>query len=609
MKKLIILYLMVFLSINAIFAVNIPGGTKLFFTPSSGWKTDNARFAAYFFGAAGDAWVSMSLIDEEADVYLAVAPVGTWTNVIFCRMTPSNTTNSWDNKWNQTDDLVYDGENNHYTRAEDVWDGAGGSWSFYDDSSAEPELYLTAPSKVFIDETITVSAISLNVISPVYTYSIKTPSSIDFVSTTIPYSPTETGVHTFKVTVAESAAPTIILAEAEVEVTVSEIPEDITVKVDVSEAGWTEVSFYYWADGVTGGFVSPTLTDDGMYAYTFSRLEAVNIVFVNSNGTWPSGSDEERLGKQTVDVAGITTSSCFLVGDATFVDGDPDWGKRTVTTISCGVPEVIISAPSYVYEDETITLSAIAVNVTSPVYTFYVTAPGAVEAVVTVMPYVPAAGLGTYTFRVGVAEAALPFIQLAEDVTEVEVKAIPEPITVTVNILNTDWTQVAFWNWGSGVDGNFVVPKMDEEGIYSYTFERMEGLGIIFVESDGITWPEDEDYDTRLGKQTVNVEGITGDACFVVAAQEFPDGDNYAKRVVEYCLLTDVPEITADNPWILNTTGKVNVLFNGEAQIDLYTIAGQLLTSEIAYGQFEYAVNTGIYIVRVNGKSYKVVVK
>ncbi|MCD7971936.1 MAG: hypothetical protein LUG18_04600 [Candidatus Azobacteroides sp.] len=86
MRKLTNLFLMMLFSIGVVTAVNIPAGTKLYLTPNENWNQADARFAAYFFGATDNAWVSMSLIDEEADVYLAVAPVGTWTNVIFCRM-------------------------------------------------------------------------------------------------------------------------------------------------------------------------------------------------------------------------------------------------------------------------------------------------------------------------------------------------------------------------------------------------------------------------------------------------------------------------------------------------------------------------------------------
>ena len=114
-------------------------GAKLYFKPSTTWKTDNARFAAYFFGN-GDKWVSMTASTSRTDFYEVDAPNG-YPNVIFCRMNPSATANNWNNKWNQTDDLNdYANLGNTYTRNEDVWDGNGGTWSCYENVT-EQETY------------------------------------------------------------------------------------------------------------------------------------------------------------------------------------------------------------------------------------------------------------------------------------------------------------------------------------------------------------------------------------------------------------------------------------------------------------------------------------
>lgn len=79
-------------------------GQTLFLNPSSNWKQNNARFAAYFFGSNGDTWESMSTNDF-SPLYQCNVPSGSWTNVIFCRMNGSATANNWNNKWNQTGNL------------------------------------------------------------------------------------------------------------------------------------------------------------------------------------------------------------------------------------------------------------------------------------------------------------------------------------------------------------------------------------------------------------------------------------------------------------------------------------------------------------------------
>ena len=123
-------------------AAKISGGTKLYLVPSANWNQDNARFAAYFFGD-GDAWVSMTKVAGESNLYEVTSPAGkNFTNVIFCRMNPSNSTNGWgtNQKWNQTADLVYNGTSNCYTVKEGTWDKGGGTWSSYGSSCSHANV-------------------------------------------------------------------------------------------------------------------------------------------------------------------------------------------------------------------------------------------------------------------------------------------------------------------------------------------------------------------------------------------------------------------------------------------------------------------------------------
>ena len=104
----------------------------LYLKPNNNWKSDNARFAAYFFGGnPAEVWVSMK-DDDKDGTYEVNLPTGYdyGCNVIFCRMNPSTTANNWNNKWNQTSDLKTptDGKN-LYTVNEGTWDKGGGTWS------------------------------------------------------------------------------------------------------------------------------------------------------------------------------------------------------------------------------------------------------------------------------------------------------------------------------------------------------------------------------------------------------------------------------------------------------------------------------------------------
>ena len=96
--------------------------TKLVLKVNSEWATDGARFSAYFFGSSGEKWVSMT--SQGSNIYTCSVPSG-YANVIFVRMNPSSSTNSWDYKWNQTGDLtVPDASSCMFT----VSGWSGGSW-------------------------------------------------------------------------------------------------------------------------------------------------------------------------------------------------------------------------------------------------------------------------------------------------------------------------------------------------------------------------------------------------------------------------------------------------------------------------------------------------
>lgn len=106
-----------------------PASMTLYLAPNSNWTTDNARFAAYFYGN-GDKWLDMTDADGDG-VYEVVTPAG-YPNVIFGRMNPGTTENNFNDgvKWTQTGDLTIptDGTN-CYKMNDGSWDA--GTWTTY----------------------------------------------------------------------------------------------------------------------------------------------------------------------------------------------------------------------------------------------------------------------------------------------------------------------------------------------------------------------------------------------------------------------------------------------------------------------------------------------
>lgn len=119
-----------------------PTGMNIYVTVHSQWTSDNARFAAYFFGS-GEKWENMANVENS--IYSVTVPTGEWTGMIICRMNPNNTENSWTNEgenapyWGaQTQDIFYEEGLNHYIiNSEDpTWDGnkPSGYWTIYADN-------------------------------------------------------------------------------------------------------------------------------------------------------------------------------------------------------------------------------------------------------------------------------------------------------------------------------------------------------------------------------------------------------------------------------------------------------------------------------------------
>ncbi len=91
-------------------ATTVSSGKTLTLKPGV-WTNDNAWFAAYFYGN-GETWVRMS---GSGSTYTVDVPAG-YTKVIFARMNSADTyTMSWDNRWDQSNDLNIPASNATYT--------------------------------------------------------------------------------------------------------------------------------------------------------------------------------------------------------------------------------------------------------------------------------------------------------------------------------------------------------------------------------------------------------------------------------------------------------------------------------------------------------------
>ena len=118
--------------------------TTIYLVPGV-WASDNAWFAAHFFGDGVQEDKKMD--DSDGDgIYEVTVPYGA-TGVIFCRMNPKFTEFAWNKDgeekhvWDQTEDLTVpasDATEVYYV----VTDWAAGAWKTYDDATAAPVIGL-----------------------------------------------------------------------------------------------------------------------------------------------------------------------------------------------------------------------------------------------------------------------------------------------------------------------------------------------------------------------------------------------------------------------------------------------------------------------------------
>ena len=340
MKKFYFLFTLL-LSVLVANAATIPAGTKLYLTPNSNWKQSNARYAAYFFGN-GEAWVSMTKVAGETDLYELTSPSKSFTNVFFCRLNPSTTANNWNNKWNQTADLTYDGTNNHYTVKANTWDKGGGTWSYYGKTE---ELLLgvswTPSETIYPGDNVTITATAVG--QPENSSIQITIDGTTTTGTTANWVAGEAGNYTVKVACVDSNSQELGSTEQTLKVTA--ITSEWGIYLDKASTKWTNANLYTWdANNTTytgtwpGNAMGVTTVNGTEYYYSLIRnAKTINLIF--NNGT-----------EQTVDITGISGESFFKL---TTKNGEGKWQVEKVENSTGGGEE----------EEETETL---VFNVTVP---------------------------------------------------------------------------------------------------------------------------------------------------------------------------------------------------------------------------------------------------
>jgi hypothetical protein len=307
-------------------------------TKNTNWTQDSPRYAIYAYNSDDDnKWYSMSK-DSESGYYKASISTS-YAYVIFARMDPSTTTNSWDNMWNQSDDLTLDSSKNLYTLTNAAWNKTDvkGTWSLYE---------TTKYTIVFKNYDGTVIS------SKEYSKGAKV---------TEPATPTKPSTAAADYEFAGwDKTVTTATADATYTATYNEIPKTFTVTF-VNDDG-TEISKATYKYGETVVVPDdPTKAADEQYAYTFAgwdkTVEAVTedvtytatykttansfvVTATATNGGEVTGAPEEAVAYGT-SVTLKATAPTGYVFDGYYVNGKKVSSNTTYTFTVTGNTDVV----------------------------------------------------------------------------------------------------------------------------------------------------------------------------------------------------------------------------------------------------------------------------
>lgn len=302
MKKITLL-LITLLTAASLFAADIAAGQK--FTLIAGvWTADNARFAAYFYDNSdpqNNAWVDMTPVEGAEGVYEVTAPAmqsgGAWAKLILCRMKPDNLENNWDNKWNQTPDLEFDGIKTTYA----ITDWNTGEWREY-------AVFSNMRDNAYLNDDITFTASAVGTTSEfTYTATLITPGA----TTEIPltgntFKADQVGDYTLKIT-PKIGTETLSVIEEKLHVV---IPFEGGQRLYLDASQWTAAAngktvryaaYFFDKDGATQWCNLEAAATEHLYTFLTPTGRWQAMIFVMMNADNSENSWENKIA-QTINI-------------------------------------------------------------------------------------------------------------------------------------------------------------------------------------------------------------------------------------------------------------------------------------------------------------------
>ena len=171
---------------------------------------------------------------------------------------------------------------------------------------------------------------------------------------------------------------------------------------------------------------------------------------------------------------------------------------------------------------------------------------------------------------------------------------VPLPVYVTVRFFDANWATVYIYAWGGSDFGAWPGKQMSKDESGWYAEKVLAGSNIIFNAGEGQA-------------QTVDIENVEADLCYELG--EANEEGKYAVVVNAACKLPTSLDNNEENATVLLIGNKLVVSIEGTANVSIFNMAGQMIDNQMATDSYTRSLASGIYLIRVDGQSYKAVIR
>ena len=130
-----------------------------------------------------------------------------------------------------------------------------------------------------------------------------------------------------------------------------------------------------------------------------------------------------------------------------------------------------------------------------------------------------------------------------------------------------------------------------EDGWYAVEVEK--GTNMLFTASD-------------KGPQTVDILDVQEAVCYELGDEK---DNKYEVVVNELCQLQTALDEVEVSAVVRLVDNKLHATIDGTAELVIYNVTGQMIDNQIVTGEYTRALQSGMYLVRIGGQSYKAVVR